>query len=144
MPIITFCPAHSRRLQAFLPFKNNCGCLHSEDSQTTLSFPLSAAGEFFPFWRRGLLLYSESWCLQTCRVPAYLLPWMKQTSGLLWQPPAKNKEVTSQSRHSDRQLGGSAAQGPSIFPEVLWEGVTRDDFTSSLPALFPFFFPGKF
>lgn len=88
------------------------------------------AGEFFSFWRKTaptLLRKSVFTNFQS----ACLLPWMKQSGGLLWQPLAKNKEVTSHSpRHRDRQLGRSAAaRGLRIFPEVVWEGVTRDDFT---------------
>lgn len=73
MSIITFCLAHSRRLQAFLPFKNNCGCtcLHSEDGQTMLSFPLtggqensSLSGERAPtLLRKSVFTNLQSACL---------------------------------------------------------------------------------
>lgn len=72
--IITFCLAHSRRLQAFLPFKNNCSrtCLHSEDSQTTLPFPLnggqensSLSGEKGSYSTQKVGVYKLAECLPT-------------------------------------------------------------------------------
>lgn len=92
----------------------------------------------FSFWRKALLLYSDGWCLQTSTVPAL----NEARAGLLWQPLAKNTEVTSHSQHRDRQLSGRAAQPPSIFSEVVWGGVTtsRDDFTYPACLRSSFFF----
>lgn len=149
---VTFCLVHSRRLQTLLPLKNNRPCLTQRRQPENVVFLFhndadSPAG-------RGILLFLEkNRSYSTQKVGVYKLPkclppaWMKQSGGLLSQPLAKNKEVTSHSpRHRDRQLGRSAAaRGLRIFPEVVWEGVTRDDFTRppACPLSSFFFFPGK-